>query len=131
VEIPTPKFTACDAVEPTDPSIRPNLIGGRVESRAWVESLDEPAYWRYTIRLPAGGTLSLPEKHLRRAVPGKGPRPALADSRHYEQTRSARVGEGHFKAQRDSALHLLRWLIGDVIPPLPESDLDRDEGMGS
>lgn len=34
-----------------------------------------------------------------------------------EQRESARVGEDHFKAQRDSALHLVRWLIGDIIPP--------------
>lgn len=33
------------------------------------------------------------------------------------QRESARAGEDHFKAQRDAALHLLRWLIGDIIPP--------------
>lgn len=33
------------------------------------------------------------------------------------QRESARAGEDHFKAQRDSALHLVRWLIGDIIPP--------------
>lgn len=32
-----------------------------------------------------------------------------------EQREEARVGEGHWKAQRDAALGLLRWLIGDVI----------------
>lgn len=32
------------------------------------------------------------------------------------QRESARGGEDHFKAQRDAALHLLRWLIGDLIP---------------
>jgi hypothetical protein len=34
-----------------------------------------------------------------------------------EQREQARGGEDLFKAQRDSALHLLRWLIGDLIPP--------------
>jgi hypothetical protein len=34
-----------------------------------------------------------------------------------DQRESARAGEDHFKAQRDSALHLVRWLIGDIIPP--------------
>jgi len=33
-----------------------------------------------------------------------------------EQRESARSGEDHFKAQRDSALRLLRWLVGDLIP---------------
>lgn len=33
------------------------------------------------------------------------------------QREQARGGEDHFKAQRDSALHLVRWLIGDIIPP--------------
>lgn len=32
------------------------------------------------------------------------------------QRESARAGEDHFKAQRDAALHLVRWLIGDLIP---------------
>ena len=33
------------------------------------------------------------------------------------QREDARMGEDRFKAQRDAALHLLRWLIGDLIPP--------------
>lgn len=33
------------------------------------------------------------------------------------QREQARGGEDHFKAQRDAALHLVRWLIGDLIPP--------------
>lgn len=32
------------------------------------------------------------------------------------QREGARIGEDGFKAQRDAALHLLRWLIGDIIP---------------
>lgn len=34
-----------------------------------------------------------------------------------EQREQAYAGEGVFKAQRDGALYLLRWLIGDIIPP--------------
>jgi hypothetical protein len=34
-----------------------------------------------------------------------------------EQREQARANEDTFKAQRDGALHLLRWLIGDLIPP--------------
>lgn len=33
-----------------------------------------------------------------------------------EQREQARAGEDRFKAERDAALHLLRWLIGDLIP---------------
>lgn len=33
-----------------------------------------------------------------------------------EQREEARAGEDSFKAQRDAALNLLRWLIGDLIP---------------
>lgn len=33
------------------------------------------------------------------------------------QREEARGGEDRFKAERDAALHLLRWLIGDLIPP--------------
>lgn len=47
-----------------------------------------------------------------------------------EQREEARAGESTFKEQRDAALHLLRWLIGDLIPPLVPmrgDDPDDDE----
>jgi hypothetical protein len=34
-----------------------------------------------------------------------------------EQREEARAGEDHWKSQRDAALNLLRWLIGDLLPP--------------
>lgn len=33
-----------------------------------------------------------------------------------EQREQARVGEDRYKTERDAALSLLRWLIGDLIP---------------
>lgn len=38
------------------------------------------------------------------------------------QREEARAGEDRFKAERDSALRLLRWLIGDLIPVIEEDD---------
>lgn len=68
VEIPNPQFTAGDIVEPTsDAAIRPKSRVGRVESRSWTEFRDQPAYWRYTIRWPEGGTSSEDDKHLQKS----------------------------------------------------------------
>lgn len=52
-----------------------------------------------------------------------------------EQRESARAGEDRYKAERDAALHLLRWLIGDLIPPElvglhKDEDDENCEGMG-
>lgn len=38
------------------------------------------------------------------------------EDRLLQQREEARGGEDHFKAQRDAALNLLRWLISDLIP---------------
>lgn len=48
------------------------------------------------------------------------------------QRESARLGEDQFKAQRDAALHLLRWLIGDLIPShlVDLSDEENESGSG-
>lgn len=55
-----------------------------------------------------------------------------ACDRLHEQRESARVGESTAMAQRDAALHLLRWLIGDLIPPelvgLHTDDDEQDDG---
>lgn len=50
------------------------------------------------------------------------------EDRLLRQREEARAGEDHFKAQRDSALHLVRWLIGDIIPPdlIRLSDCDEE-----
>lgn len=70
MEIPNPQFSAGDVVEPTsDAAIKPKSRVGRVESRSWTEFRDQPAYWRYTIRWPEGGTSSEDDKHLQKADP--------------------------------------------------------------
>lgn len=66
MEIADPQFEIGSIVEPTpDAAIKPASRVGRVESRAWTEFRDQPGYWRYTIRWPAGGTSSEGDKHLR------------------------------------------------------------------
>lgn len=50
------------------------------------------------------------------------------EERLYEEREQARAGESTLMEQRNAALHLLRWLIGDLIPPLvPLSDDGGDE----
>lgn len=61
----------------------------------------------------SGGAEGWAGEGLRSLVEGD----KAAIERLYDQRESARAGEDRYKAERDSALHLVRWLIGDIIPP--------------